>query len=41
MNRVDTDGVIICGHPKLLAAKKLGLEQVPVHVADNLTLAQV
>jgi ParB-like chromosome segregation protein Spo0J len=38
---VDADGVIICGHTRLLAAKKLGLEQVPVHVASNLTPAQV
>src|SRR5579863_9427233 len=38
---VDKDGVIICGHTRLLAAKKLGLKQVPVHVAANLTPAQV
>jgi DNA modification methylase len=38
---VDKDGVIICGHTRLLGAKKLGLKQVPVHVADNLTPAQV
>jgi hypothetical protein len=38
---VDKDGVIICGHTRLLAAKKLGLMQVPVHVARNLTPAQV
>src|SRR5229473_1897963 len=38
---VDKDFVIICGHTRLLAAKKLGLKQVPVHVADNLTPAQV
>jgi ParB-like chromosome segregation protein Spo0J len=38
---VDKDGVIICGHTRLLAAKKLGLTQVPVHVAANLTPAQV
>jgi len=38
---VDKGGVIICGHTRLLAAKKLGLKQVPVHVADNLTPAQV
>jgi DNA modification methylase len=38
---VDKDGVIICGHTRLLAAKKLGLTEVPVHVADNLTPAQV
>ena len=38
---VDKDGVIICGHVRLLAAQKLGLTQAPVHVADNLTPAQV
>src|SRR4030081_157699 len=38
---VDKDGVIICGHTRLLAAKKLGLKQVPIHVADNLSPAQV
>jgi ParB-like chromosome segregation protein Spo0J len=38
---VDKDAVIICGHCRLLAAKKLGLTHVPVHVADNLTPAQV
>src|SRR3984893_16961381 len=38
---VDREGVIICGHTRLLAAKKLGLQQVPVHVAENLTPPQV
>ena len=38
---VDKDGVVICGHTRLLAAKKLGFQQAPVHVADNLTPAQV
>jgi DNA modification methylase len=38
---VDKNGVIICGHTRLLAAKKLGRAQVPVHVAENLTPAQV
>jgi len=38
---VDKDGVVVCGHTRLLAAKKLGLHEVPVHVADNLTPAQV
>src|ERR1700694_4121280 len=38
---VDKEGVIICGHTRLLAAKKLGLTQVPVHAADNFTPAQV
>jgi hypothetical protein len=34
---VDRDGVIICGHTRLLAAYKLGLKEAPAHVADNLT----
>ncbi len=38
---VDRDGVIICGHTRLLAARKLGAREVPVHVAENLTPAQV
>src|SRR5450432_3239622 len=38
---VDKDGVIICGHTRLLAARKLGLKQVPIHIADNLTPAKV
>ena len=38
---VDGQGVIICGHTRLLAARKLGYEQAPVHVADNLTPGQV
>src|SRR5216684_2539335 len=38
---VDSEGVIVAGHTRLLAARKLGLSAVPVHVADNLTSAQV
>ena len=38
---VDEHAVIIAGHTRLLAAKKLGLSQVPVHVATGLTAAQV
>lgn len=38
---VDGQGVIICGHTRLLAARKLGMREVPVHVADNLTPTQV
>src|SRR5437016_214938 len=38
---VDQKGVVICGHVRLLAARKLGLKEVPVHVADNLIPAQV
>src|ERR1700728_5249929 len=38
---VDAQRVIIAGHTRLLAARKLNLPDVPVHVADNLTPAQV
>jgi len=38
---VDNDGVIIVGHVRLLAAQKLRLKEAPVHVAHNLTPAQV
>jgi hypothetical protein len=38
---VDRDGVIIVGHVRWHAGRKRGLEQVPVHVADNLTPEQV
>ena len=37
---VDKDLVVIVGHTRLAAAKKMKLKQVPVHVAD-LTEAQV
>jgi len=38
---IDAEGVIICGHTRWKAAQKLGLKQVPVHVATDLTPAQV
>jgi DNA modification methylase len=38
---VDADGVVIAGHTRLLAARELGLDSVPVHVAQGLTPAQV
>jgi len=38
---VDSEGVIIVGHTRYKAALKLGLKQVPVHVATDLTPAQV
>ena len=38
---VDREMVIICGHTRLLAAKKLGLTKVPCVVADHLTDAQI
>lgn len=38
---VDSEAVLVLGHVRLLAAKKLGLETVPVHVASDLTPAQI
>lgn len=38
---IDKNNVIIAGHTRLLAAKKLGLETVPCIVADDLTPEQV
>lgn len=37
---VNSKGVILAGHTRLLAAKQLGMVQIPVHVAGNLTAAQ-
>lgn len=37
---VDTEAGIIAGHGRLLAARKLGLREVPVIVLDHLTPAQ-
>ena len=37
---VDGSGTIICGHTRYRAAKELGLETVPVAVADDLTEEQ-
>ncbi|MCG3180455.1 MAG: hypothetical protein BIFFINMI_02816 [Phycisphaerae bacterium] len=38
---VDADMVIIVGHTRWKAAAKLGLKKVPVHVAKDLTPAQI
>ena len=38
---VDKDGIIIKGHGRTLAAKSLGLKEVPVLVRDDLTPDQV
>ena len=38
---VTKNNVVINGHTRLLASKKLGLEEVPVIVADDLNEAQV
>jgi len=38
---VDKNGIIVVGHTRLQASKKLGLKEVPVHVADDLTDDQI
>jgi len=38
---VDKGGIIVAGHTRLLAAQKLGLQEVPVHVASELTPIQI
>lgn len=38
---IDEQNVIICGHTRLKAAKKLGLKQVPCVVATGLTDAEI
>jgi ParB-like chromosome segregation protein Spo0J len=38
---VDSEMVIIVGHTRLLAARQLGMTEVPVHVAGLLTPEQV
>lgn len=38
---VDRDNVVVIGHGRLLAAKKLGMETVPCIMADDLTEEQI
>ena len=38
---VDADNVVVIGHGRLMAAKKLGLDEVPVVRADDLTEEQI
>ena len=38
---IDADGVIVCGHTRLKAARRLGLSAVPCVVADDLTPEQI
>ena len=38
---VDGEGMIVVGHTRHKAALKMGLQQIPVHVATDLTPAQV
>lgn len=38
---IDRDNIIICGHGRVLAAKKLGWDKIPVLYADDLTEDQI
>ena len=38
---VDNNNVVIVGHTRLLAARQLGLAEVPVHIAEGLTSSQI
>ncbi|MEQ1812956.1 MAG: DNA modification methylase [Candidatus Nitrotoga sp.] len=38
---VDTDYVVVAGHTRLLAAQQLGMKELPVKIADDLTPAQI
>ena len=38
---VDSDYVVVVGHTRLEAAKILGLDKVPVHVAKDMTPEQI
>ena len=38
---IDKDNIIVCGHTRYKAAKKLGLDKVPCVVADDLTDEQI
>lgn len=38
---LDKDGVIVCGHTRYLAAKELGMQEVPCVYADDLSPEQV
>lgn len=38
---IDKDGVIVCGHTRVKAAKKLGIEEIPCIMADDLDEEQI
>ena len=38
---IDRNKVVVCGHTRLMAAEKLGLDEVPCIMADDLTDEQV
>ena len=38
---IDAQGVIVAGHTRMMAAKQLGLKEVPCIIADDLSEEQV
>lgn len=38
---IDPDNVVVCGHTRLKAAEKLGINKVPCIIADDLTPEQI
>lgn len=38
---IDTNGVVVAGHTRLLAARQLGMSAVPCIIADDLTPEQI
>ena len=38
---IDRENVVVCGHTRLLAAKELGMKEVPCIIADDLTEEQI
>ena len=38
---IDKDNVVVCGHTRLKAAKKLGLDKCPCIIAEDLTEEQI
>ena len=38
---IDKDGVIVCGHTRYKASKKLGYNEIPCIIADDLTEEQI
>ena len=38
---IDKDNIVVTGHTRLLASKKLGLQEVPCVIADDLSPAQI
>lgn len=34
---IDKDNIVVCGHTRLLASEKLGLEEIPCIIADDLS----